>query len=436
MRLTTSVLAMIVALSPLAQAQVTRVQHVVLIFKENRSFDHMFGTMAGVNGASKGKVSTGQTVSLSHAPDRSGNYAHSWEAVKTAINGGKMDAFDETPGCEPPYGCYSQYSQKDIPNYFNYAQHYLIADNFFSSLTGPSYPNHLYTIGSQSGSAVGNPLFHGKGLQIWGCDSPAGTTVLAYDSNTQLYSDISPCLDFRTLGDLLSAAGISWKYYAPPKGSPGYQWAAYDAIKHIRQAADWQAKVVPMTTFVSDASNATCKLPAVSWLVPDDKDSEHPTAPMSVGQNWTTKQINAVMSGGCWSSTAIFLTWDDNGGYYDHVPPPSLDAYGAGIRVPLLIISPFVKPGSVYSKFGTFDSLIAFVEANWRLGSLTKRDAQANNLMDAFNFNVEVQAAPAILLPQQKARKLSAMQIKALNQQILEDRTDDDENTQNGADPH
>ena len=428
MQLMTKSLAMLfVGLSWLAQAQVTGIQHVVFIIKENRSFDHMFGTMAGVNGATHGKLSTGQVIALAHARDSAQNYAHNWLAVKTAINGGKMDAFDETFGCEAPYGCYSQYVEKDIPNYFSYARNYLIADNFFSSITGPSYPNHLYTIASQSGGAVQNPSLQGKHLDsVWGCDSPQGSTVLAYDPNTQSYSYMSPCQDLRTLGDLLDAARISWKYYAPPKGTAGYQWSAYDAIKHIREGSDWQTKVVPMTTFVADASNTgACKLPAVSWLVPDSHDSEHPSAPMSIGQNWTTAQVNAVMKGACWSTTAIFITWDDNGGFYDHVPPPSLDAFGAGIRVPLLIISPFVKPGTVYSKFGTFDSLIAFVEANWRLGTLTSRDARANNLMDAFHFGAD--PAPPLLMPMQKAPKLSPQQIKLLDRQILEDHTDDDE---------
>src|SRR5260370_35998695 len=133
------------------------------------------------------------------------------------------------------------------------------------------------------------------------------------------------------------------------------------------------------------------------------------------------------MKGACWSSTAIFVTWDDNGGFYDHVAPPRLDAFGAGIRVPLLIISPFVKPGTVYSKFGTFDSLLAFVEANWRLSSLTPRDANANNLMDAFNFKGDAGPAPALLLPSQNAPKLSAQELTALERQILRDRSDDDD---------
>ena len=413
----------------LAQAQVTPIRHVVLIFKENRSFDHLFGTMPGVNGATQGKLSSGRTIPLSHAPDMSGNYAHDWVSVLKAIDDGKMDAFDTTFGCgTPKYLCYSQYNEKDIPNYFAYAKNYLIADNFFSSLTGPSFPNHQYTIASQSNGGVSNPKRKGRDLSYkWGCDSPPGTYVVSYDPNTQDFSQISACQDYQTLADVLDAGGISWKYYAPAEGDPGYQWSAFDAVKHIRNGAKWQSNVVPYTQFVSDASAAGCKLPAVSWLVPDEVDSEHPTAPMSQGQNWTTTQINAVMKGACWSSTAIFLTWDDNGGYYDHVAPPSLDAFGAGIRVPLLIISPFVKPGTVYSKSGTFDSLLAFVEANWRLRNLTQRDAKANNLMDAFNFKRDAEPAPALLLPLQKARKLSARERTALERQILRDRSDDDD---------
>jgi phospholipase C len=420
----------------LAQAQVTPVRHVVFILKENRSFDHIFGTMPGVNGATQGKLSSGQTIPLSHAPDRTENYAHDWNSVERAIDDGKMDAFDTTFKCgKPRYLCYSQYTQNDIPNYFAYAKNYLIADNFFSSITGPSFPNHQYAIASQSNSTVSNPQLDGKDLSSkWGCDSPTGAFVVAFDPATGQFSHTTPCQDYQTLADVLDAAGTSWRYYAPSEGTPGYQWSAFDAVKHIRFGAQWQTNVVPYTQFVSDASDpATCKLPAVSWLVPDTPDSEHPTAPMSQGQNWTTAQINAVMQGACWSSTAIFLTWDDNGGFYDHVSPPPVDAFGAGIRVPLLIISPFVKRGTVYSKFGTFDSVLAFIEANWRLRSLTQRDAKANNLMDAFTFRQDAETTPALILPLQKAPQLSPRQLKNLNRQVLRDRANDHDDDDSGA---
>jgi phosphoesterase family protein len=184
----------------LAQAQVTSIQHVVLIFKENRSFDHMFGTMPGVNGATQGKLRSGRTIALSHAPDRSGNYAHYWDSVLQAIDGGKMDGFDTTSGCgQPMYLCYSQYNEKDIPNYFAYARNYLIADNFFSSMTGPSFPNHQYTIASQANGGISNPTRKGTEYSLnWGCDSPSGSFVVSYDPSTNRFSRISPCQDYKT----------------------------------------------------------------------------------------------------------------------------------------------------------------------------------------------------------------------------------------------
>src|SRR5260370_36272837 len=137
----------------------------------------MLGTMRGVNGATQGNVSSGRTISLSQAPDRAANYAHDWNSVLKAIDDGKMDAVDTTYGCgSPKYLCYSQYGEKDIPNYFAYAQNYLIADNFFSSLTGPSYPNHQYTIASQAHGGISNPRRACKELSSkGGRDSPQGT---------------------------------------------------------------------------------------------------------------------------------------------------------------------------------------------------------------------------------------------------------------------
>jgi len=392
-------------------AQQTPIQHVVFIYKENRSFDHMFGTFPGVNGATSGTIHSGKQIPLQHSPDKTLNFDHNWGSVRESIDHGKMDHFDLGP-CKPaPYKCYSQYQEADISNYFAYARSYLIADNFFSSLTGPSFPNHLYSIASQSGTAVDNP----NNTDDWGCDSPPGTTVRTYENREYHY--VFPCFDFTTLGDRLDDAGISWRYYAPTKGQPGYQWTVYNAIQHVRYGRHWKSDVVPTNQFIKDASRgSSCQLAAVNWLVPEFLQSEHPSALMSEGQNWTVDQINAIMQGACWSSTVIFVTWDDSGGFYDHVAPPSIDEYGAGVRVPLLIISPYVNPGTVYSNFGTFDSLLAFVEYNWNLRPLTQRDARANNLVDAFHFNRQT---PAVILPMLSAPKLTTKEMNEINQQIL-----------------
>jgi phospholipase C len=150
---------------------------------------------------------------------------------------------------------------------------------------------------------------------------------------------------------------------------------------------------------------------------------------MSKGMNWTVQQINAVMSGPAWSSTAIFVTWDDWGGFYDHVPPPTLDAFGNGIRVPLLIISPFVTPGTICHDLASFDSLLAFVEHNWNLGSLTQRDANANDLFSCFNSTLAptkpATTAGPLLLGMVPEPKLTKAQQRAIDHEITRDRVND-----------
>ena len=367
---------------------VTPIQHVVFIIKENRSFDHVFGTFPGANGATQGMVSSGAIIPLRHAPDKEGTYSHLWSATRKAIDGGKMDRFDTSVACKSPgYTCYDQYQEADIPNYFALARNYLLADNFFTSLTGPSFPNHQYIIAAQSGNAISNPSHPVKHSN--GCDNPT-SLVQVIDPATGKISKVPPCFEYATLGDLLDSAGISWRSYSPSYGQGGYEWMAFNAINHIRNGPDWAARIVNVSQFEADALSGN--LPAVSWVIPRGPDSEHPTALMSVGENWTVSLVNAVMAGPQWNSTAIFITWDDHGGFYDHVPPPQNDYFGYGPRVPLLIVSPFVQAGTVYHGVASFESVLAFIEANWSLPSLTARDANANNLMDAFNFSANTPA--------------------------------------------
>jgi phospholipase C len=192
------------------------------------------------------------------------------------------------------------------------------------------------------------------------------------------------CFDFATLADRLEGAKISWKYYAAGKGDFGYDWSAYNSINHIRNTAEWAQHVVADTEFVSDATNGT--LPSVSWLTTTFARSEHPPASACEGENWTVREINAVMQGPLWNSTAIFLTWDDYGGFYDHVPPPDLDIYGLGPRVPLLIISPYAKQGHISHTQYEFSSVLRFIEERFSLQPLTSRDNDANDMTDSFDF--------------------------------------------------
>src|SRR5499427_1360587 len=214
-----------------------KIKHIVFLVKENRTFDNYFGTFPGADGAISGKISTGATLPLKHAPDvLPRDISHSFQSAVLAIDGGAMDKFDLIPGGNQngDYLAYSQYAETDIPNYFTYARHFVLADKFFSSLTGPSFPNHLYTVGAQSGGAINNPTRGG----VWGCDSDDTTTVEVMDDSGNI-SRQYPCFDFTTLVDSLQDAGLTWKYYAPGMGQSGYIWSILNAISHIRFRDLW-----------------------------------------------------------------------------------------------------------------------------------------------------------------------------------------------------
>lgn len=371
-------------------ADITAIQHIIFIIKENRTYDNYFGTFPGADGATQGTISTGQVIPLGHLPDSTGrDIDHSFNAAVGGIDGGKMDKFDLNNGANVngDYLAYTQFQESDIPNYFTYAKNFVLGDRMFSSLTGPSFPNHLYTVGAQSGGVINNPAFGN-----WGCDAAANTVVQVMDSNGNL-SNVFPCFDFKTLTDSLQTAGFTWKYYAPPEGQPGYVWSILNAIKHVRETALWTTNVVPETQFVTDAKNGS--LPNVCWIV-SGGTSEHPPSSCCVGENWTVQQVNAVMQGSNWNSSAIFLTWDDFGGFYDHVPPPKVDNFGFGPRVPLLIISPFAKQGFVSHTQYEFSSLLKFAERRFGLSPLATRDTDANDMTDSFDFT-QSPRAPMIL---------------------------------------
>lgn len=379
--------------SPTNLGDMQVIQHIVLIVKENRTFDNYFGTFPAADGVTSGTISTGQVKPLGHTPDRTPrDICHSWECALLAMDGGKMDKFDLIGGGNKngDFIAYTQLTEQDIPNYFAYARNFVLADHMFSSLHGPSFPNHLYTVAAESGGAINNP---NASNGSWGCDSDDTATVEVLDNSGNITNQF-PCFDFQTLADSLEAAHVTWKYYAPSQGESGYIWSALDAINHIRNGPLWSEHVVPYTQFVTDAQNG--QLPAVSWLVTTAELSEHPPNSTCQGENWTVQQLNALMQGPDWNTTVVFLTWDDFGGFYDHVPPPNVDQFGFGPRVPLLIISPFAKKGFVSHTVYEFSSFLKFVEERYSLQPLGDRDAKANDMLDSFDFNQ--QSLPALIL--------------------------------------
>jgi len=311
------------------------------------------------------------------------------------MNNGQMNQFDLVSNAAGPNGqllSMTQFLDSDIPNYWSYAQHFALGDRMFSALAGPSFPNHLYTVAAQSGGAINVPSGAGGS---WGCDADETATVDVMGPSGAITEQF-PCFDFPTLTDSLETAGVFWRYYAPSAGEKGYIWSSLDAIRHIRTTSQWTDRVLPYEQFPADAQNGA--LPAVSWLIPDIDVSDHPQSKLGVcaGENWTVQQINAIMQGPSWPTTAIVLTWDDFGGFYDHVPPPQADQFGYGLRVPLIVISPYVKSGIVSHTVYELSSVLQLMETRFNLKPLSARDTIANSLLDMFDFT-QAPAAPLIL---------------------------------------
>jgi phospholipase C len=266
---------------------------------------------------------------------------------------------------------------------------------------GPSFPNHLFSIAANDDDADSNPR-NSKGR--WGCDSPSGATVEQRHADGTI-TRVFPCFkNIQTLGDLLTANNISWKYYAPGYGQDGYVWSSYDAIDQIRNTSQWQAHVVDYTQFIHDAASGN--LPAVSWLVEPADVSDHPRHSVCAGENWTVEQMNALMNNpSLWATTAIILTWDDFGGFYDHVVPPQgpNSQIEYGFRVPTIIISPYAKAGFIDHTLYSFPSMLKFVEDIFALPSLGNLDNQANDMFAAFDFNQ--QPLPPLVLAQHTCKQ-------------------------------
>jgi phospholipase C len=419
----------------------TPVKNVVFMVKENRTFDIYFGKFPGANGVTTGTTCDGGTVPLQRMLDRSSpDISHAWAAALLAYNDGGMNCFDRIvldagyPG-GGPLG-YQVADEADIPNYWALARAFVLSDNFYSSLHGPSLPNHLYTIAATSGGVTDNPKSADPALPdapqvgpcgtsmtcpepgeaglepsdvppykvasgIWGCDANPKVRVHVIDPEGEV-EDIYPCFDFQTLGDELNAAGVSWKMYAAVEGkydggfqgSGGYIWTVYDAIRHMRDSPEWGQHVVPIDDFVNDAKNGT--LPAVSWVSMPSPVSEHTPASVCNGENWTVSVLQALSAGPQWSSSAVFLTWDDFGGFYDHVAPTQVDLYGLGFRVPLLVISPYAKAGTIDHTRAEFSSVLRFIEADFDLPPLTDRDKNASDMTQDFDFTQAPLQLPAL----------------------------------------
>ena len=328
------------------------IEHIVIIVKENHTFDNYFGTYPVADGA--------LLNAAENPPPSDPDHKHeTW-----------MKRADE-----PRFRV--QYGRKDIPAYFRLAEQFTLCDNYFSEVAGPSTPNHLMLICADA-PIINNPRNH--------YNPRAGEGY-----------------DLKSLPKQLDDAGLTWGNYG------GY------AFHYINELAGHQGNHT-RDLFVQHASAG--QLPSVSWVYGDGRPdlSEHPKQNVTDGSEWTIEQINAIVAGGLWEKTAIFITWDDWGGWYDHVEPPVVETWDSqhaqrdidanaqfdgepfrhGSRVPCLVVGPYARPAHVSKQLNSHVSLVRFCQKTFGLPPLNERDKNSNAMDDCFDFNQQPLPQPAL----------------------------------------
>ncbi|GAC1412527.1 MAG: alkaline phosphatase family protein [Candidatus Velthaea sp.] len=363
----------------------SKIKHVLILVQENRTVDNLFNGFPGADTVSTGVTHAGQRVPLKPTPFE-GPYDpdHSHQAWVTDYDHGRIDGFDvpQTTPPGPPDFNYAYVPQTETVPYWTLAKRFTFADRNFAAETGPSYPGHQYLIAGQSDYAIGNP---NDPLFRWGCDAQAGTTTPTLAASGAVVNGPFPCYNYSTLGDLLDQKNVSWRYYTEPEEKLfGAGVQPYSAIRHIRYGADWSNVVTPQTQLFTDI--AAGQLASVTWVNPPLIGSDHAQESTNYGPDWIANIVNAVAVSPYWKDTAIFVTWDDWGGWYDHVPPPQLDRMGLSFRVPLVVVSPWANHGYVSHYRHEPGSILKFVEQTFGLGSLGTTDLRADNLADCFDF--------------------------------------------------
>jgi phospholipase C len=401
-------------------------EHIVVIFQENRTPDNLFHDpiliAKGADIASSAVDFAGNTVPLT-ATSLGVDYdiSHTHAAFEEMYDGGKMDGANlinvtcskGATNC-PVANTEFQYVQaSDVGPYFQMAEQYTFGDRMFQTNQGPSFPAHQFIISGTSAPSTGsnlfvaeNPLGVATSSADAGCTSPSVEYVALIDpsGSETTNNPIYPCFDHPTLTDELNTKSVSWRYYTPLAGSI---WTGPNAIQHMCgpnapppnatacTGSDWTNNVVlDETQVLTDISSS--KLPQVSWVIPNGSNSDHAGKSTNTGgPSWVASIVNAIGGSAYWSNTAIIVTWDDWGGWYDHVPPPKIvndgtswgSGYAYGFRVPLLVISPYAKAGYISKVNHDFGSILNLIEKTFGVSSLGYADAYADDLSDCFDYS-------------------------------------------------
>jgi phospholipase C len=387
--------------NPAPPASASKIQHVVIIVQENRSFNDLFYGFPGAHTVTHGYDSHGQRIALSPIGlETTWDLDHSSYSFLTSCNGRgsfpgtdcRMDGFNREyvgcghksyPPCPVPHPAYAYVPHEETRPYFEMAHRYVLADRMFASnFDASSFISHQYIIAGQASSAVNYPD------SSWGCEGGKRDLIGTVTQARTLYgSYIRVCFDNTTLGDELDRAQLPWAFYAAAYSS-GYinLWSAYQAIGHIYYGPDWKQDVLPNVQFFDDVEHG--RLRAVSWITPTCANSDHAGCGSKTGPSWVASLVNAIGKSQYWKSTAIFILWDDYGGWYDDVAPQLVDYDGLGMRIPLVIISPYAKQGYVSHVHFEHGSILKFVEDQFGLPRLAASDTRANSPeTDAFDFN-------------------------------------------------
>jgi phospholipase C len=377
----------------------SKIRHVVIIFQENRTPDDLFNGLPGADTVrsglnSKGKMVPLRPISLTEPYD----LGHQHQSFEIEYAGGKLNGFDRlTSACRAATICipehiraYGYVPHAEVEPYFLMAEQYAFADRMFQTNQGPSFPAHQYivsgtsTITNHSTLRVAENPFQPRGLGSGGCDSPAGSIVYLIDPAGVESQRIYPCFDRISLMELVNRKSLTWRYY---QATPGAGiWNGPDAILRVRESRGYSADVeTPPSQILTDIANK--RLANVVWVTPTALASDHALATNGSGPSWVASIVNAIGESAYWQNTAIFVTWDDWGGWYDHVKPPIYNSYELSFRVPLVIISPYAKNHYVSHVQYEFGSILKFTESVFGLPSLHTTDVRANNLLDCFDFS-------------------------------------------------
>jgi phospholipase C len=415
MRQVASLLLLSLLVVPLqARDHLRAIRHVVVIFQENRTPDNLFQDpvliAAGADIAGSGVNSKGQIIPLtSIALANNYDLSHAHSAFVKMYDNGKMDGADKVAvncakgaqSCPPPNPQFRYVNPSDVGPYFQLAERFAFADRMFQTNQGPSFPAHQFIIAGTSAPSPESDLFAAENPagvpnagNRTGCTAPTNEYVAMIDPTGKESSTQYPCFDHRTLTDLLDFRGVSWRYYTPSAGSI---WTGPNAIYHMRFGSDWNNVIFQPSQILTDISNG--QLASVSWVIPTAAESDHANANTGLGPSWVASIVNAIGNSNYWGDTAILITWDDWGGWYDHVAPQIIDSYEYGFRVPLIVVSPFAKQGYISHVTHDFGSILKFTEEVFGLPSLGYADEAADDLSDCFDFRHQAHAFQKIKAP-------------------------------------